>query len=149
MTTTRIVVKEIVVKVDANTLFDALLRPSMIRRWWFADRALVLPEQGGIYAVGWGDEDEPDYVTVSTIRALRKPALLRLSYDDYYAKTGRMPFEADMEVTFRIKELEEGCELGVEQSGFPTDPVADVYFQGCVKGWEDTLASLKNVLEGD
>ena len=53
-------------------LFDLLITPSSIRQWWGATRAIVIPEQGGIWSAAWGEqEDQPDYVTAATIQILQ------------------------------------------------------------------------------
>jgi uncharacterized protein YndB with AHSA1/START domain len=54
---------EIEMRASQAAVFRLLLTPSAIREWWGVSRAIVTPEQGGIW-VAWGeDEDDPDYVT--------------------------------------------------------------------------------------
>ena len=140
--------KEVTIDVTPSTAFNALISPPMIKQWWSAASAIVLPEKGGVYAVSWWeDEADPEYITVSFIDDIQQDELLVLTYDKYYSKHGQLPFEAAMVVTFRLQPVESGVVLSVEQKGFPDEAIADEYYQGCIKGWEDTLNGIKRVLE--
>ena len=146
---TRSHVHEEVFPVTPARLFAALHTPSAIRRWWGAAGAIVRPAAGGWYAATWGaDEDDPDYVTIATIKAFDAPRRLVLVDHRYFSKAGPLPFEANFIVEFVVEAHEAGAILRVTQSGFPTGGVADDYYAGCVQGWRDTFAGLRRYLGG-
>lgn len=145
---TREIDQEVVIDSSPEQVFEALITPSIIKKWWFAASAIVIPEEEGVYAVTWGtDEDDPDYITVSTIKEINKPHRLVLRYDNYLSKQGKLPFEADMMVAFGIETVAAGVRLTAKQTGFPLDAIANDYYQGCIQGWIDTLSSIKRIVE--
>lgn len=134
--------------VPQEDLFRILLRPSAIRKWWGAARAVILPEAGGIWAAAWGeDEDNPDYVTIAEITELTFPHSLRLEKFRYHSKAGPLPFEAEFTIDFAVEPCEGGASLGVRQSGFPVRADADEYYEACIKGWADTFAGIRRYFE--
>lgn len=136
------------IRRDIHQVFNALIQPSMIKKWWHATSVIVLPEVGGFYVASWGiNEDDPDYISYASIKAIEPPVRLELSYDKYYAKENPLPFNAHMEATFLLETISGETHLSVRQTGFPSSVAADDYYQACVKGWEDTFNSLKKVLE--
>ena len=146
----RYIKKEIIIDRNIDQVFDALILPSQIKKWWFAHTAIVLPEVGGFYAAAWGNEgDQPDYISMATIQQFERPYKLTLVYEKYFSKDGPLPFEATLDAAFTLEDLKVRTRLTVVQSGFPTTLAADAFYQGCVKGWDDTFASLKKVLEDE
>ena len=145
---TRSIKQEYHIKADIEDVFDALLTPSMIKKWWFAASAIVIPEKGGIYALAWGEDiDQPDYISVATISELNRPERLVFSDFRYYSKEGNLPFEAEFGNEFILKKEKEETTIIVIQTGFPDDNRADEFYNACGKGWQDTMSSLKNTLE--
>ncbi len=133
--------------VDQPRLFALLHTPSAIRQWWGAARAVVLPKPGGIFAAAWGEaEDDPDYVTVATIREFQSPHRMVLSNYLYHAKTGPLPFEADFVTEFFVSRHPDGASLRVTQDGFPAGPEGDSFYAGCQKGWKDTFAGIRRYI---
>jgi uncharacterized protein YndB with AHSA1/START domain len=51
-------------------------------------------------------------------------------------------------VTFGLTPTSNGTHLRVEQSGFPTEPSTDRYYDGAQWGWQKFTASLDEVLAG-
>jgi len=144
----RSIEQSILLNQEQDKVFDALITPSSIKKWWFAASAIITAEEGGTYALAWGeDEDQPDYTSIARISRIEKPTVLVLEDYQYTSKEGKLPFDGDFAVGFRLEPQGGQTKLTVVQSGFPDDAVADGFYQGCVKGWEDTLASFKNVLE--
>lgn len=134
--------------VPPERLFALLHTPSAIRQWWGVARAVVMPEPGGIWAAAWGDaEDDPDYVTVATIREFDPPRRMVLTNYRYRARTGQLPFEADFVTEFRVVPHPRGSALRVSQAGFPVGPEADEFYAGCEKGWRDTFAGIRKYLD--
>jgi uncharacterized protein YndB with AHSA1/START domain len=141
---TRSIVSEIEVPTDPARTFALLVTPSAIRAWWQASRVIVLAQAGGTWAATWGaDEDRPDDLTVATIEVYDPPRRLVLGDYRYDARSGPLPFELDMRVEFEVLPSPKGALLRVTQSGFPGDSIADEFYAGCVKGWGDTLGTLR------
>lgn len=130
-------------------IFESLLNPSSIMKWWQAKTAIIIKENNGIYAVSWGNDlDDPDFITVSHFKNFDPPKEFSLEYSSYYAKSGNLPFEAPMITNFKINQLSDTvCDLQVVQSGIPDDAMADEYYDGCKKGWKQVLANIKDYCE--
>ncbi len=133
--------------VSAERLFALLHTPSAIRGWWGVNRAIVIPERGGIWVAAWGsEEDTPDYITTATIKEFDPPRRLVLGDYRYFAKTGPLPFQADFLTEFTVEARHQGALLRVIQDGFPADSVADAFYAGCQKGWFDTFQGIRRFL---
>ncbi len=129
-------------------LFAALHTPSAIRAWWGAARAIVMPEPGGLWVAAWGeDEDDPDYVTVATMRTFDPPRRIVMEDYRYRSKTGGLPFDADFVVEFAVEESSRGSLLRVTQDGFPVAEEADAFYAACETGWVNTFAGIRRFFE--
>ena len=145
---TRYIKKEITIYRNIDEVFDALISPSMIKKWWFVNTAIVLPKVGGFYAAAWGaDDDHPDYINFASITEFERPYKLTLVYEKYYSKEGPLPFDINFNTAFTLEEAEGKTILRIMQDGFPVSMAADEFYQGCIEGWDNTFESLKNVLE--
>ena len=145
--TTRKHTHEEVLPGTQGEVFALLCTPSAIRGWWSAARAIVLPERGGVWAATWGkSEDDPDFVTAATIRAIDPPRRLVLADYRYRARGGPLPFRAEFVTEFVVTPHELGAVLRVTQDGFPSGPEADAFYDACRKGWRDTFAGIRNYL---
>ncbi|MEZ5306227.1 MAG: SRPBCC domain-containing protein [Pyrinomonadaceae bacterium] len=133
--------------VAPDAMFDALITPSAIREWWGAANAIVFPKVGGFWCAAWGDEDSPDYITKFRIADIERPFRIVFTDTVYYAKSGRLPFEADFTTMFKIDELGFGCSLTVTQEGFPCGPEADEHYEACIVGWKETFAGIRRYFE--
>jgi uncharacterized protein YndB with AHSA1/START domain len=132
---------------SSEQLFAILHTPSAIRGWWGVARAVVLAEPGGTWAAAWGaSEDDPDYITIATIRDFEPPRRMVLVDYRYRAKSGPLPFQADFVTEFTVTPHATGALLRVVQDGFPTCAEADAFYAGCVKGWSDTFAGIRKYL---
>ncbi len=140
---TKSITREIWLPASPEIIFELLIKPSAIRQWWQAKSAIVVPVRGGIWAARWGeDEDNPEYVTSATLQVFDPPRRLVLADNQYYAKSGPLPFEANFKTVFRIEEHGKESKLIVTQHGFPTEAIADEYYHGCEQGWDTTLQSI-------
>jgi RimJ/RimL family protein N-acetyltransferase len=140
---TRSIEREVALPCTAEEAFELLVRPSAIRSWWQAERAIVLPGEGGLWCATWGDdEDRPDYATAARLRVFDPPRRLVLDRYRYRSRFGSMPFEAEFEVEFTLRDQGAGCVLAVAQRGFPLEPIADAHFDSCRQGWQDTFECL-------
>jgi uncharacterized protein YndB with AHSA1/START domain len=132
--------------VDPETLFAILHTPSAIRAWWGASRAIVLAENNGIWVAAWGDEDEPDYISIFTIKEFEPPGRILFTDGKYFAKTGPPPFEMKMTTEFIVEPTPTGSILRVVQDGFPADKIADDFYAACDTGWRNTFAGIRKYL---
>lgn len=133
--------------ISPQGLFALLHTPSAIRGWWGAARVIVIPEPGGTWAAAWGaEEDDPDYVSVATLREFEPPRRTVFTNYRYHAKTGPLPFDADFTTEFTVAAHADGATLRVVQDGFPSGPEADVFYTACEQGWRDTFAGIRDYL---
>ena len=144
---TRKHVHEEVFPTSPEQLFALLHTPSAIRGWWSVARAVVLAQEGGVWAAAWGaNEDDPDYITAATIRAFEPPRRLVLADYRYRARSGPLPFDANFVTEFLVIPHAEGAALRVIQDGFPVTPEADTFYAGCERGWRETFAGIRRYL---
>ncbi|NKB32602.1 MAG: hypothetical protein GKR91_05840 [Pseudomonadales bacterium] len=130
-----------------ENLFSLLYTPSAIRQWWSADRAIVLPEVGGLWSAAWRtDEDNPDYMTIATITDFEPPSRLLLTDYRYHSKDGELPFEANFTNEFIVTPHAEGASLKVIQDGFPAGSEGDEFLKGCEVGWRETFKGIHRYL---
>ena len=141
---TRTLIHEETFSAPVDEVFDLLIRPSAIRTWWGASRAIVLAEEGGTWAAIWGDEAHPDYTTVARISGYVPPRLLELTDYRYQSKDGPLPFEADFSTRFMVSSEGARTVLCVEQAGFPVSETE--FWEGCVQGWKDTFEGIRRFL---
>jgi uncharacterized protein YndB with AHSA1/START domain len=121
--------------------------PSAIRAWWSASRSIVIPRKGGFWAATWGDrEDDPDYVVAARITVFDPPYRLLLTNFEYAARSGPLPFQADLSTEFSVAATPTGCLLTVYQTGFPSSANADDYYAACESGWRATFEGIKHYL---
>lgn len=145
--TTRKHVHEETFDVAPERLFALLHTPSAIRNWWGAERVVVLPESGGMWAATWGaSEDDPEYITAATIRVFDPPRRMVLADYLYRARAGPLPFDADFVTEFQVVPHEKGAILRVTQDGFPAGAEAEAFHAACERGWRDTFAGIRRFL---
>ena len=144
--TTRKHVHQIELAASPEDVFELLITPYAIRRWWGASRVIVLAKQNGVLAAVWGNEDIPGYVALYTISAIEPPRRLFLTESKYFAKSGQPSFDATMTTEFIVEASSMGAFLRVTQDGFPADAVADELYAACEMTWNDTFASIENYI---
>ncbi len=144
--TTRSHMHEVGLAASPERVFAILHTPSAIRGWWGASRCIVHAIEGGTWAAEWGDEDDPDYLTVARIAVFDPPRRMALDAYRYRARSGPLPFQADFRTEFTVTPAALGCVLRVEQVGFPAGPEADEFYAGCEKGWRATFESIRRFL---
>lgn len=132
---------------SVDRVFALLHRPSAIRQWWGAARAIVVPQSGGLWAAAWGtDEDAPEYTTSATMEVFEPPRRLVLTQYRYSARSGPLPFEADFVTEFVVEPHADGALLRVSQAGFPRTPEGESFYIACDQGWRDTFAGIRRFL---
>ena len=109
---------------------------------------IVLPEPGGAWAATWGEsEDDPDYITVATIRVFDPTRRLVLDNYRYRTRTGPLPFEANFVTELTVEPNGTESVLRVVQDGFPTTPEADAFYADCEQGWRNTFKGIRRFLQ--
>src|SRR6185503_3217767 len=146
--TTRKHIYEEVFNASAETVFGLLHTPSAIRQWWGASHAIVDQREGGVWVGVWGDEDSPEFITAGRMGVFDPPRRLKFSDFEYYARSGPLPFAANLTSEFTVTQLGPNqTSLRVVQDGFPMDPAADEFYAGCERGWHETFAGIRKYLE--
>jgi uncharacterized protein YndB with AHSA1/START domain len=134
--------------VKPENMFEILHTPSAICSWWGAARAIVLAEENGVWTAAWGENaDEPDHISSFVIKHFERPKRMFLNEAKYFAKKGKLPFDAKMTTEFIVEPTENGCILRVIQDGFPCDPTADDFYAACDTGWRNTFAGIRKFVE--
>jgi len=145
--TTRKHVHEEVFDTEPKTLFALLHTPSAIRRWWGASHVIVDSRPGGVWIGLWGDEDSPEFITAGRMSVFDPPKRIVFSDFEYFARSGPLPFAANLTSEFNVSPIGPGKTLlRVVQDGFPMDTAADDFYAGCEKGWRDTFAGIRSYL---
>ena len=144
----RSITDQVEIKTDAQSVFNALITPSAIQKWWNAQTAMVLPKVDGFWAATWGENlDDPDYIVAAMIREFESPWKLVLTDYLYHSKDFAPPTGYDPTTEYRISPSPSGSLLTVIQSGFPNSPESEKFFQGCLTGWQATRQGIKDFLE--
>jgi uncharacterized protein YndB with AHSA1/START domain len=145
--TTRKHVHEEVFDAGAATLFALIHTPSAIRQWWGASHVIVDQKEGGIWVAVWGDEDSPEFITAGRMSVFDPPRRIVFSDFKYYARSGPLPFAANLTSEFTVIPVEpHKTTLRVVQDGFPMDAAADEFYAGCERGWRDSFAGIRQYL---
>lgn len=140
--------KEIRINRNGSEVFSALVTPSLIKEWWGASQAIVVPDEDGVFALSWGkNPDKPDYVAAATISEFKPHVKLSLSNYTYLADNEYLPFKAKFKLRFRIQCEEKYCVLKLEHSGFPNKSQANKFYSDCDQDWDEALESLKTLVE--
>ncbi|MGW1455803.1 SRPBCC family protein [Salegentibacter agarivorans] len=140
--------KEIRINENGGKVFNALITPNLIKEWWGASQAIVVPDEDGVFALSWGENpDKADYIAAAKISEFKPHVKLTLSDYTYLADNEYLPFKAKFKVKFRIHCETKYCVLKLEHSGFPNKSEADQFYSDCESGWEENLESLKNLVE--
>ncbi len=140
--------KEIRVDNKGGKVFEALITPSLIKKWWGASQAIVVPDEGGIYALTWGENiDKPEYIATAKIQEFKPNVRLILDNYTYLKHNDYLPFKANFKVKFVIECFNNYCVLSVEHTGFPQEKTADNFYNDCEKGWDETLEAVKKISE--
>ena len=131
-------------EVSPERMFDILITPAAIRRWWGASKVIVVPQKSGTWMAAWGeDENNPEYISTFTIKEIDPPHRLVLGDGRYQAHSGEQPFEMNMTAEFTVDPREEGCTLKVVNDGFPIDESADEFYDACLVGWKNTFDGIR------
>ncbi|HNP36044.1 MAG TPA: SRPBCC domain-containing protein [Woeseiaceae bacterium] len=132
----------------AERLFTLLYTPSSICQWWGASRAIVVPRADGIWVAAWGEhEDDPDYTTIADISVFQPPHRMLLQNYRVVSKAEPLAPQPAFVLEFLISQRADGASLRIRQDGFPAGSEADRLLAGCVTGWRDTFAGIRQFIE--
>lgn len=143
----RSIKKEIIILQNADATFDALITPSLIKKWWLASGLIVNPRKDGLNITIWADDDRKSYISEAKIKEFKRPERLLLTDIKYSSHKGHIPFLMDTNAEFVIRQNGDKVKLTLQQTGFPDDEESDDFYQACMADWEKTLLSLKQVAE--
>jgi uncharacterized protein YndB with AHSA1/START domain len=142
MASTRSQWHEIELPVKPEAVFNLLIAPKIIRGRW-DDQGAVITELEGLWVMAWGErENDPDFVTGARIRSFQAPNRVVLGYEYCRARRGMLPFAAGMSAEFTIQKSPAGTLVRVTQSGFPSTPDADAFYEACGHGWRAALQGI-------
>ena len=142
MSSTRSQWHEIELPVKPEAVFNLLLAPKLIRGRWDSQGAIIT-ELEGAWVLAWGErESDPDYVTGARIKSFQAPNRVILAYEYCRSRTGLLPFGSGMTAEFTIQKASGGSLLRVTQSGFPSTPQADIFYEACGHGWRAALQGI-------
>lgn len=111
---------------------------------------IVDPKPGGVWVGLWGNEDSPDFITAGRMTVFDSPKRIVFSDFEYFARSGPLPFAANLTSEFTVKPIGPGKTLlRVVQDGFPLDSAADEFYAGCETGWHDTFAGIRRYLSSE
>lgn len=140
--------KEIRINNQGGKVFKALTDPGLIKKWWGASQAIVVPDENGIYALSWGtDPNTPDHITTARINEY-KP-YVKLSLKNFTRFLPSRDEQTGTDLRFKIDCQSNYCILKVEHLGFPEKKNAVELFEYWNKEWDRILSSLKQVVEAE
>jgi uncharacterized protein YndB with AHSA1/START domain len=137
--------KQITVKADMQTVYDAWTRSGMVEQW-FLSRCKYISEdwdelpadsnvmEGGTYSWHWFAYEEGE-----------KGEILAANGKDYFAFT----FAGNCKTEITLSETEGETLVSITQSKIPLDDESKKNIRlGCAFGWTFYLINLKSYLEG-
>jgi uncharacterized protein YndB with AHSA1/START domain len=142
----------LLIRCAPTRVMAAFFEPESLAVWWQATRSVTTPRPLGVYAVEWNPTAERDDVLG------RLGGVFHGTVMEYVP--GRELFVADawwlppddepigpmvLEVSCMIEGA--NCRLRVRQSGFEDSPRWRRYYSVIARGWQSSLASLKEHLE--
>jgi len=121
-------------------VFDALITPEGISRWWGPDDGPVLlaetdPRVGGKYRCRFRMQDGGEYESFGEYLEVSPPERVVMTWR--WADDAEGPGE--MLVTIELRPVAEGTELTFTQSGFQDEPTR----LGHERGWSGSLGKLQ------
>ena len=121
------------IRARPNRVFEALVDPPTLRRW-FVDSADLDPRKGGEYSFRWkGGHHHEGKVLV-----FRPGRTLTLAWPQNKMRT---------RVAFHLAPAKGGTVLTFRQTGLDRDSIRRLYFLGLYAGWVYYLDSLRALVE--
>ncbi len=142
----------LLIRCAPTRVMAAFFDPSALSEWWQAIRSVTTPRPLGVYAIEWAPTAERDDLLG------RLGGVFHGTVMEYLP--GRELFIADAwwlppddepigPMALEVSCMLEGasCRLRVRQSGFDDSPRWRRYYAVIARGWQSSLASLKEHLE--
>ena len=142
----------ILIRASPDHVLGSFFDPAALAVWWLAVRSVTTPRPLGIYAVEWEPSRESDAILG------RLGGVFYGMVMEY--KPGRELFVADawwippdgdpvgpMSLQVNCSEEDSACRLRVRQSGFEETPRFRRYYSVIERGWQISLAALKDYVE--
>lgn len=143
----RSIIKEIRISQSEDVIFDALITPSLIKKWWIASRLIIIPDSDGLNMTIWDDdESHTDYISEVKIKELTRPHRLLLTNLKYASRYFHAHLQ-DSSTEFTIHKENDQVKLVMKQTGFPDDEACDEFYNSCSSRWDESLLTLKRVAE--
>lgn len=137
----RSIIKEITIYQSPDATFDALITPSLIKKWWLASGLVITPEKEGLNMIIWTEKGEPaDYISSAKITEYIRPKKLLLTNIKYTSEKGHLPLMAEMNAEFLIHQEKDHIVVKLKQTGFPDDHHTDEFYRTCSTEWEKTFS---------
>jgi len=121
------------IRARPNKVFEALVDPPTLRRW-FVDSADLVPRKGGEYSFRW----KGGYHREGKVLDFRPGKTLILAW-----RQNRM----STRVAFHLALAKAGTVLTFRQTGLDRDSINRPYFLGLYSGWVYYLDSLRALVE--
>ena len=121
------------IRARPNRVFEALVDPLMLRKW-FVDSANLVPRRGGEYSFRW----KGGYHHEGKVLDFRLGKSLVLAWPQNRMST---------RVAFHLAPVKGGTVLTFRQTGLDRDSINRPYFLGLYSGWVYYLDSLRALVE--
>jgi uncharacterized protein YndB with AHSA1/START domain len=144
--------QSILIHASPERVLAAFVEPEALSAWWLAVRSVTTPRPLGIYAVEWNATPEADAI-LGRLGGVFYGLVMEF-------KPGRELFVADawwlppdgdpigpMSLQVNCAREDGGCRLRVRQSGFEETPRFRRYYSVIERGWQMSLAALKEYVE--
>jgi len=142
----RVVTCSVAIAATPARTFEALIHPHDLKRWWGVKEAVIAPQKGGTWTLGWHAFGQDNfYVTSASVERIAANQELRLRNVMGF-RPDMKPF-GPMRLTFLLKKRGEETIVTVRQIGHGTGKRWDWYFRAIEEGWQESLWNLKKYLE--
>ena len=125
-------------------VFDALITPEGISRWWGPDDGPVLlaetdPRVGGKYRCRFRMQDGGEYESFGEYLEVSPPERVVMTW----RWLGELAVPGETLITIELRAIDEGTELTFIQSGFQAEDIR----LGHEKGWSGSLGKLERLFK--
>jgi hypothetical protein len=137
---------EIVVAGSCPRALTAFVDAADLRAWWGVDRALVEPQEDGVYALAWAARGEAfSYVATGVVGAYEPGRSLYLHHYTYLSPSRAVLGPMRLNVGVQ-PEAPGSSRVTVIQDGYRDGPDWDWYYDAVRGAWPVALAALRDHL---
>jgi len=144
----------IVIAAPPNRILKAFFEPDALSAWCQVKHAVTLPRVLGPYAVAWPITDFRDEILGRLGGVFRGTVMqFQAGHGFFVADAYFLPPDSDaigpmaFEVTCTPSDGDKTTRVQVSQRGFEENPRWRRYYEVISLGWEQSLSSLKSLLE--